>query len=116
MACFDDLSFITQVSTRIITSNEIKLKLIKHDRKYKIKISRDNISVQTAPFSSLRLEKGAVCTEILSLEIFILYFLSCFISFNLISLLVIIRVETCVMKLKSSVIFFHFSANISAEL
>ena len=37
MACFDDLSFITQVSTRIITSNEIKLKLIKHDRKYKIK-------------------------------------------------------------------------------
>ena len=33
MACFDDLSFITQVSTRIITSNEIKLKLIKHGRK-----------------------------------------------------------------------------------
>ena len=68
----------------------MKLKLIKHDRKYKIKFQETIFRCK---------EKGAVCTEILSLEILFCIFYH--VLSVLISLLVIIRVETCVMKLKS---------------
>ena len=70
----------------------MKLKLIKHDRKYKIKFQETIFRCKRHFF----LEKGAVCTEILSLEILFCIFYH--VLSVLISLLVIIRVETCVME------------------
>ena len=79
VACFEDLIFIShkfQHKWLQAMKMKLKLKLIKLIQNTKYNFKRQYFGAN-GPLSSL--DKGAVCTEILSLEI---VFVSCFISFN----------------------------------